>query len=202
MLTVSSRRRLRRGLFCLTFTAAAVNAADYPPDSGWATFWGAFVDEVVGAPDAAALKSLGRFDAAGIVFDHPSVLRVSYDADDRQWRLWRGDFELEIHAGSYSEGHAAQLLRLMGGVLHSGDEAAVGPEPAPPLRLCGRDVVGQRLRLTFVGDRHEFLAYDLPLAGGESRLFLFDDILHDGQPSLTREATLRLLGETLRCIGD
>ncbi len=67
------------------------------------------------------------------------------------------------------------------------------------LRLCNRDVTGLRLRLTLIGDRHEFLAYDLALANGESRLFLFDDILHEGKPSALREATLDAWRGSLRC---
>jgi len=90
-------------------------------------------------------------------------------------------------------------MEMMGGILHSGDEPAAPPVPAPVLRLCDRDVPGLRLRLTFVGDPHEFLAYDLPLANGGSRLFLFDDILQDGKPSAAREATLDAWRNRLRC---
>jgi hypothetical protein len=187
------------GPFAVLLCASGVAAADYPADSGWNIFWGAFVDELVGAPSAAALKPLARFEEAGIAFDYPAVLRVNHDAEDKQWRLWRGDFELEVRTGTYDADHAQTLMSMMGSVLHGGDEPAAPPEPAPMLRLCGRDVAGLRLRLTFVGDPHEFLAYDLPLANGESRLFLFDDILRDGKPSAAREATLDAWRGSLRC---
>lgn len=79
---------------------------------------------------------------------------------------------------------------MTGSVLHRGDEPAAAPEPATVLRLCGRDVAGLHQRLGLVGDPHESLVYGLPLANGESCLFLFDDIAHDGKPWATREATL------------
>lgn len=183
-------------LCCLS---AAVLAADYAADSGWNTFWGAFADELTGAPGAAALKPLARFEEAGIAFDYPSVLRVNHDAEGGQWRLWRGDFELEVRTGTYSAEYARILLDTMGSVLHGGDEPAAPAGPAAVLRLCERDVAGLRLRLTLIGDPHEFLVYDLPLANGESRLFLFDDILQDGKPSATREATLDAWRNSLRC---
>lgn len=195
-----SCRSLRPGLLTVLLCASGgVAAATYAADSGWNTFWGAFVDELVGAPGAAALRPIARFEEVGIAFDHPAVLRVNHDAADGRWRLWRGDFELEIRTGTYSAEYARLLLDTMGSVLHGGDEPAAPAEPAAVLRLCERDVAGMRLRLTLIGDPHEFLVYDLPLANGESRLFLFDDILQDGKPSAAREATLDAWRSSLRC---
>jgi hypothetical protein len=183
----------------LCATGATVAAKDYPADSGWSTFWGAFVDEIVGPPDAEAVKPRERFDEAGIAFDYPAVLRVHYDAEDKQWRLWRGDFELEVHVGTYSEGHAQRLLEMMGGILHDGDTPTPAPESVPALSLCGRDAPGWRTRLTFIGEPHEYLIYTLQLADTDARLFVFDDLLVDGKPSLLREAALHALRTTLRC---
>lgn len=194
-------RRTAAGLLAIVLGAAGatVAAKDYPAESGWSTFWGAFVDEIAGPPGAEALKALESFSEAGIAFDYPAVLRVNYDAEDRRWRLWRGDFELEVHAGEYREGHAQHLLDMMGSVLHDGDAPAVAPESVPALSLCGRDVPGWRLRLTFLGDPHEYLIYTLQLAEADARLFIFDDLLVAGKPSLLREATLDALRKSLRC---
>lgn len=200
-MTASSRHRLLRAvLFCAVLVAGAVQAADYPADSAWGTFWGAFVDELIGPPDAAALQPRARFAEAGIVFEYPAVLRVNVDTEDPEWRFWRGDFELQMRPMStYDPDHANTLLSLMGGVLQRKDATPATPQPAPTLRLCDRDVAGLGLRVEFLGDTHEFLAYDLPLADGESRLFLFDDLLRDGKPSAAREATLQAIVQTLRC---
>ncbi|WP_257388267.1 hypothetical protein [Tahibacter caeni] len=193
------RPYLRTGLLAvLSAAGATAPAADYPADSGWSTFWGSFVDEVVGAPRAEALQAKARFAEAGIAFDYPAVLRVTYDAEDSRWRLWRGDFEFEVHAGSYSESHAQTLLEMMGSVLHRGDTPAV-PEAAAALHLCGRDVPGWRVRLHFLGDIHDYLAYDLPLGDGDSRLFLFDDVVRDGKPSATHAAAFDAWRGSLRC---
>lgn len=182
---------------------AATNAVakDYPADSGWSTFWGAFVDEIVGAPGVEALKPTERFDEAGLAFDYPAVLRVSYDAEDRKWRFWRGDFEFELQIGPFGPDHARQLLTMMGSILHSGDTPADPAESIPALPLCGRDVPGWRVRVTFIGDPHEFLAYSLPLRENESALLLFDDILKDGKASPAREALLESLRSSARCAG-
>ncbi|MBL8300315.1 MAG: hypothetical protein JNN30_18420 [Rhodanobacteraceae bacterium] len=194
---------LRRivAVFVAVCCAASINAVakDYPADSGWSTFWGAFVDEIAGPPGAEALKPREHFSEAGIAFDYPAVLRVHYDAEDRQWRLWRGDFEFEVHVGSYREGHAQRLLEMMGGMLHDGETAAPPPESIPALSLCGRDVPGWRLRLTFLDEPHEYLAYTLSLGDNDARLFLFDDLLVDGKTSLLHEATLEALRTSLRC---
>lgn len=193
------RPDLRAGLLAVLFAAGTTaSAADYPADSGWNTFWGSFVDEIVGAPGAEALKPTARFAEAGIAFDYPSLLRVTRRTDDSRWRLWRGDFEFEVHVGRYTEGHARNLLELMGGALHRGDTPAV-PEAAAPLRLCDREVAGWRVRLHFLGDTHEYLAYDLPLADGDSRLFLFDDVVRDGKLSLTHTAAFDAWRGSLRC---
>ncbi|GMV28828.1 MAG: hypothetical protein AMXMBFR59_09530 [Rhodanobacteraceae bacterium] len=186
----------RVALFCAALAAArGVTAKDYPPDSGWSTFWGAFVDEIAGPPGAEALKSLAHFAEAGTAFDYLAVLRVNYDAEDRQWRPWRGDFELEVHVGEYGPDHAQRLLDMMGGVLHDGDEPAAEAEKAPPLTFCGKETSRWRLRFTFLGDPHEYLAYTVMLGERDARLFVFDDLLVDGKVSLAREVTL----ESLRC---
>lgn len=193
------RSDLRFGLLAVLLTAGTLaRAADYPPSSGWSTFWGSFVDEIVGAPGAGALKPTARFAEAGIAFDYPAVLRVNYAAADMRWRFWRGDFEFEVHTGAYAESHAHTLLEMMGAVMHRGDTPAV-PEAAAPLRLCGRDVAGWRVRVHFLDDTHEYLAYDLPLADGASRLFLFDDVVRDGKLSLTHAATFDAWRGSLRC---
>ncbi|HSX60002.1 MAG TPA: hypothetical protein VLF18_07380 [Tahibacter sp.] len=184
----------------LAAASGTATAKDYPPDRGWSTFWGAFVDEIAGPPGAEALKPLAHFEEAGIAFDYPAVLRVNYDAEDRQWRLWRGDFELEVHVGEYDADHAQRLLDMMGGVLHDGDEPAAAAEKAPPLALCGKETEGWRLRFTFLGDPHEYLAYTVMLGERDARLFVFDDLLVDGKTSLAREATLDNLRKSLRCI--
>lgn len=193
------RPDLRTGLLAvLLAVGTTASAADYPADSGWSTFWGSFVDEIVGAPGAEALQPTARFAEAGIAFDYPAVLRVTHRAEDSRWRLWRGDFEFEVHAGRYTAGHAQNLLGIMGSVLHRGDTPAV-PEAATPLRLCGRDVAGWRVRLHFLGDTHDYLVYDLPLADGDSRLFLFDDVVRDGKLSLTHAAVFDAWRGSLRC---
>lgn len=194
------RPDLRAVLLAVLLAAGTpARAADYPADSGWSTFWGSFVDEIVGAPGAEALKPTARFAEAGIAFDYPAVLRVNYVAADTRWRFWRGDFEFEVHTGAYTEAHARTLLGMMGSMRHRGDTPAV-PEAAAPLRLCGRDVAGWRVRVHFLGDTHEYLAYDLPLAGGDSRLFLFDDVIRDGKRSLTQAATFDAWRGSLRCM--
>lgn len=195
--------RLCRAVAALAvlLVATPVAAKDYPADSGWSTFWGAFVDEIAGAPGAEALKPTERFDEAGLAFDYPAVLRVTYDPEDRQWRFWRGDFEFELQIGPFGPEHAKQLLTMMGGILHSGDTPADPPESVPALSLCGRDAPGWRVRVTFIGDSHEFLAYSLPLREKESALLLFDDIVKDGKTSLAREAVLASLRSSARCAG-
>lgn len=177
-------------------------AKDYPADSGWSTFWGAFVDEIVGAPGAEAVKPRERFDEGGIAFDYPAVLRVNYDADDSKWRFWRGDFEFEVHVGAYREDYAERLLDMMGGVLHDSSTPKPTTESVPALSLCGRDAPGARLRLTFLGDPHEYVAYTLVLNDKDARLFVFDDLLVDGKTSVLREAMLDALKTTLRCTGS
>lgn len=200
MTAVIRLRRIATGLVMVLVAAGGTAAArDYPADSGWATFWGAFVDEIAGPPGAEALKALAPFSEAGIAFDYPAVLRVNYDAEDRRWRLWRGDFELEVHAGEYREGHAQRLLDMMGSMLHDGDAPAAAPESVPALSLCGRDAPGWRLRLTFLGEPHEYRIHTLQLAEADARLFVFDDLLVAGKHSLLHEATLDALGRTLRC---
>ena len=173
----------------------------YAADSTWGTFWGAFFDEMSGEPGAEALKPLARFDAAGIRFDYPSVLRGSYDAEDREWRLWRGDFELQVQTrDSYDPEYAHTLLDTLQSVLHS---KRAGPaesiETAQTVHWCGREVTAVRMRMTFFGDSHEYLAFDLPLADGGSRLLLFDDLQEDGKRSRTAEAVLAAVSASLTC---
>lgn len=173
----------------------------YPADSTWGTFWGAFVDELGGEPGAEALKSLTRFEQAGIRFDYPALLRVSYDAEDREWRLWRGDFELQVQVrDSYDPEHARRLLAVMQDMLHSKRAApAADVEAGETVRWCGRDVTAQRMRMTFLGDSHEFLAFDLPVSDGGSRLLVFDDLQENGKRSRTAEAVLAAVNASLVC---
>lgn len=173
----------------------------YAADSSWGTFWGAFFDELGGEPGAEALKPLARFDQAGIRFDYPSVLRGSYDAQEREWRLWRGDFELQVQVrDSYDPDHARTLLELLQSMLHSKRAAPAGAvETAQTVQWCGREVTALRMRMTFIGDSHEYLAFDLPLADGGSRLLLFDDLQENGKRSRTAEAVLAAVSASLSC---
>lgn len=173
----------------------------YAADSTWGTFWGAFFDEMSGEPGAEALKPLARFDEAGIRFDYPSVLRVSYDAEDREWRLWRGDFELQVQVrDSYDPEYAQSLLDTLQSALHSKRAPpAEAVATAQTVQWCGREVTALRMRMTFFGDSHEYLAFDLPLADGGSRLLLLDDLQEDGKRSRTAEAVLAAVSASLTC---
>jgi hypothetical protein len=177
-------------------------AADYPPDSGWSTFWGAVVDEILGPPGEAALRETAVFAQAGIRFEYPALLRVNHDAEQQQWRLWRGDAELAVHTGDYDAQHARRLLETMQGIMHNDSAGAAEPlAEAAALNWCGREVSGLRMRLNFLGDHHEYLAYDLQLANGESRLLIFEDVLDKGANSVTQKALLATVSRSLTCTG-
>ncbi|MCQ4167122.1 hypothetical protein [Tahibacter harae] len=174
----------------------------YAADSAWSTFWGAFFDELSGEPGAEALKPLARFEEeAGIRFDYPAVLRGSYDAQQREWRLWRGDFELQVQVrDSYDPAFARTLLELLQGTLHSERAApAEAVETAQTVQWCGREVTALRMGMTFFGDSHEYLAFDLPLADGSSRLLLFDYLKQGGKRPRTAEAVLTAVSTSLTC---
>lgn len=182
-------------------------AEDYPPSSGWGTFWGAFVDELMGEASAEALKEKAQFAKAGIRFDYPAVLRGQRDEDRDCWRLWRGDAELEICRIDWDESetpeqvaqNTVETLAALQEILSKGD-----PLPPPSVQQtvqwCGQPVSGVAMRARLLGDLHDFLEFKLRLARGKGVSMSFEDIAIDGKSSRTREAMLAMVRDSLICV--
>lgn len=174
-------------------------AEEIPSGSIVGAFIDGFVDELRGAPEAEELKKTKRFEQAGVSFDYPEVLRLHLDDEDwPSWELERGDFELELHQPD-SAIQAADYLRLLAQGMSSGKAPVQGPEAGIKVHWCGQPITAVRWRITFFGDPHELLGFDLPPSPAGPRFLTFSDMLTDGHWSATAQAAFDALNASIRC---
>ena len=167
-------------------------------------FTHAFVDSLRGPPVANALEETAHFEAAGIAFDYPAVLRLREDFDEsgRTWMFEYGMFSLELFAPSY-ETDVETHLELIASILAGGRSVdAEGASAGRTATVCGQERSAVRTRIKLLGDWSVQEGFDLPSRDGTPRLLMFDDEPVNGQPSALAMATYaRVLG-SLRCDTD
>ena len=180
---------------------AAESTAEEPPkQSRWNIFWQAMRDAVAGAPDASSLAERRRFEGAGITFEYPAPLHLTRDPDgDQNWTLTYGDFDLDVYAYAHASPGSADYLAALESVLGTERANVETPADGESVTWCGREIKPVRMRLTLLGDRHDFRGYDLPAPEGETRFLIFDDVLEHGKRSQTADATFAAVAATLRC---
>lgn len=164
--------------------------------------WHTFVDVLGGEPDAEELAPRADFEAAGIGFQHPSLLRRSHEQQEdgnRSWSFEHGMFELQLYAPKFAL-RGEDYLAMLGGIFEGGRTMdAEAPGPGRTETLCGHRITATRLRIKIMGDWSEQQAFDLPAPDGESRLLIFDDEPVDGRPSAVAAATWTAVLDSLRC---
>lgn len=159
-------------------------------------------DLVRGDPSAAALAESARFEAAGIAFDYPAVLRLRErieDDGDRSWSFEHGMFELELSERRLPL-RAEAFLGLLGDMFEGGRRIDAKPlDDGRTETICGQRLTATRLRIRFAGDWSEMQGFDLPAPPGESRLLIFHDEPGGDHPSAVARATWERVLGSLRC---
>jgi hypothetical protein len=172
-------------------------------DASGRVAWHAFVDELRGPPDAAALQRSARFEHGGVAFDYPAVLRLRTSAGDdgiTGWSLEYGQFELEVLAPAVAisvDDYLGTLARMFEGGRRID---AKGPEPGDTRTLCGHSLTSTHIQLKMFGAWSALEGFDLPIGSGQTRLLVFSDELVAGQPSRLARTTRERVLASLQCV--
>jgi hypothetical protein len=192
---------MRASLILLTLLLCACGGGDDKIErrSMFDTLTGAFSDELRGAPSAAALREIARFEQSGVAFDHPALLRVRVDENEYpSWSLTRGDFELELHAPG-SGFDATDYLDALAGAMPADPRPSAELARMRKVNWCGEEIEAVVRYVSFIGDVHELIGYDLPDGRSGTRFLVFDDLPADGHRSAVDRAAFDALAGSIRC---